>query len=179
MSRSKLAGIYAKAFADALGKDKGQKEVEALSSLCDLIEGHRGLKMMIDNVTIGPESKRAVLAELMRALDTPEKVQRLVEVVAKNRRLSHLASIKDEIRRVLEDRAGIVPIQLSTARRLTAAQKKSFETAVGKALSSKVRLEASEDESLIGGAVATVQSRVFDGSIRGRLNRMRRELIKE
>jgi F-type H+-transporting ATPase subunit delta len=54
------------------------------------------------------------------------------------------------------------------------AEKREFEAQVGKLTGKKVRARYGQDASLLGGAVVRVGSTIYDGSVKGQLERIER-----
>jgi len=110
---------------------------------------------------------------VLKALGAGDLVQRFVQVLARNRRLSLLPQMIAAWRQILAQARGEVTAQIVSATKLTKAQQKKIEEALAEALSGKVHIENEVDPSLIGGLVIKVGSRMIDTSIRTRLNTLK------
>jgi len=130
-------------------------------------------------VTLRPEKKLKVLRALATKGGLPTTTMRFLEVLARHDRLAILDSVEAAVRKKMDEQAGIQNVVLKTATPLEKDQVGQFGTEMGKVLNSKVRVKSQVHEELIGGGIAEVGSMVFDGSVKGRLNRLRRELVKE
>ncbi len=88
--------------------------------------------------------------------------------------LERLGDILDECDRLERDRAGILRAEIATARPLDDVRQAELarRLAAGRPLEISYR----EDPGLLGGFVARVGERVYDGSVAGRLARLRRRL---
>jgi F-type H+-transporting ATPase subunit delta len=64
-----------------------------------------------------------------------------------------------------------------SARRLDPDERRQMEQQAARLAGTQVRARFREDNSLIGGAVVRIGSTVYDGSVRGRLERMKQELM--
>ena len=76
----------------------------------------------------------------------------------------------------LDERLGFVSADVRSAHELTPAQRATLETQVGRLSGRKAKVKFSTDAALIAGVVARVGSTVYDGSVRGQLERLRTRL---
>ena len=93
-----------------------------------------------------------------------------------NRRLSllpEIAGLYDELRFEAER---VVKAKVTSAAALPAAELETIKAALRKRFGREVEVDASVDESLIGGAVIDAGDVVIDGSIRGKLERLQSAL---
>jgi F-type H+-transporting ATPase subunit delta len=66
---------------------------------------------------------------------------------------------------------------VTTARRLDDAERRHMEAQIAALAGSKVRATFEEDSGLVGGVVVRIGSTVYDGSVKGRLERLKEQLI--
>jgi F-type H+-transporting ATPase subunit delta len=76
----------------------------------------------------------------------------------------------------MDERLGFVRADVQSARELTPAQQASLEAQLSKLAGRQAKPRYSVDASLLGGVVAKVGSTVYDGSVRGQLDRLRTKL---
>jgi F-type H+-transporting ATPase subunit delta len=120
------------------------------------------------------ERKQAVLAELMPHL--PPTVSNFLGILAHRDRLDLIPQIVAAFRRLVNEYRGIVVADVTTAVRMDERQKTLIASRLGRRLGKTVVLEVHVDPSILGGVVAQVGDDVIDGSVRGRLERLRRTL---
>jgi F-type H+-transporting ATPase subunit delta len=77
----------------------------------------------------------------------------------------------------VDRRQGISEVEVISARRLDADERSQMEQQVARLAGNRVRARFREDNGLIGGAVVRIGSTIYDGSVRGRLDRMKQELV--
>ena len=65
-----------------------------------------------------------------------------------------------------------------TARKLTDVERLQLVADVGKLAGAEIDASFKQDPSILGGMVVRIGSTVYDGSVRGRLNRLKEELIR-
>ena len=119
---------------------------------------------------------RSVSASLDRPLVTAEAVRgvrNLVAVLIDHRRLPFLSRVIDQLEKELDARLGFTEAQMMSARELGASEKKVLESQIAKTSGKKVRATYSLDPSLLGGAVVRIGSTIYDGSVKGQLERIK------
>jgi F-type H+-transporting ATPase subunit delta len=172
---SSVASTYARAFADVvlgahLDADRSIAELRALASL--LAESSE-LQRVWDNPAIPAEQKRRVLDTIAGRDGFSKQVRNLVAVLIDHRRIHFLEPIIAQLEKELDARLGFAEAQITSARALGDAEKRELEAQVGKLTGKKVRARYGEDTSLLGGAVIRVGSTIYDGSVKGQLERLK------
>lgn len=118
------------------------------------------------------EERRAVLERVLPGLQLDKTVANFLRLLLDKRRIDGIAAIVREYRAFADTEANRVRATITSAEPLNAAElaeaRRSLEATTGKT----VILEAKIDRTLIGGVVAQVGSRVYDASIRSRLERL-------
>jgi F-type H+-transporting ATPase subunit delta len=141
-----------------------------------MIASSEDLRTTLSSPAVAPSKKRAVMKRLLEPMGLPEKVRNFVYVVIDHRRAHEFASIVDAYELLLDERLGFVAANISSAKELTDPQRQAIETQVSRLAGKKAKLKFSTDPALIGGVVARVGSTVYDGSVRGQLDRLRARL---
>jgi F-type H+-transporting ATPase subunit delta len=170
-----VASTYARAFADVVLSahlDAGgcTRQLRAISSL--LAESSQ-LRRVWENPAIPAEQKRRVLDVIAERDGISKQVRNLVAVLIDHQRINFLEPIIAQLEKELDARLGFAEAQITSARALSDAEKQEFETQVGKLTGKKVRARYGQDASLLGGAVVRVGSTIYDGSVKGQLERMK------
>jgi F-type H+-transporting ATPase subunit delta len=179
MSAKRVAIRYAKALIDVLSSNEALDQIESFQGFCNMVAANRELEAMFANVTINPKDKAGVAAALLEKWEAPETIKRFVSVLALNGRLDLLREVDEAVRRERDAELGISPVMLTCAVTPSREELDSFRKGMEQTLGCSVRLETREDPTILGGVVARVGSMIYDGSISGRLSRLRRELVKE
>jgi F-type H+-transporting ATPase subunit delta len=100
-----------------------------------------------------------------------------VAVLIQNRRVGALPEIARELERELNDRLGIVEAEVTTTRELSSSERQQLEAQLARMIGKKVRARYSQDAGIKGGAVIKVGSTIYDGSVKGRLQRLKEQLV--
>jgi F-type H+-transporting ATPase subunit delta len=170
-----VASTYARAFADVvlsahLDAERCTAELRAISTL--LAESSE-LRRVWENPAIPAEQKRRVLDVIAERDEVSLQVRNLVAVLIDHRRIHFLDPIIRQLEKELDARLGFAEAEITSARDLGSAEKREFEAQVGKLTGKKVRARYGQDASLLGGAVVRLGSTIYDGSVKGQLERIR------
>ena len=136
------------------------------------------LRRVLENPSIPGDRKRAVLDAITGRMGTTRQVRNFVAVVTDHRRLPLFSEILKQLQQELNDRQGFADAQVSTARLLSDGEKQMLEAEIVKMTGKKVRARYEQDASLLGGAVVQVGSTIYDGSVKGQLEKLREQLVE-
>lgn len=175
---SVVASRYGRALADVVvsANIDGATVLSALRQVESLIDGSAELRAALQSPAVSPARKRAVTQRIIAPMGLPDKVNNFVNVLIDHRRIKDLPHIADAFEQLLDERLGYVAADVRSAKELTVTQKSAIETQVSKLAGKKAKLKFSTDPALIGGVVARVGSTVYDGSVRGQLDRLKTKL---
>jgi len=173
-----VASTYARAFADVvfdthLDADRSLAELRAIAGL--LAESLE-LRRVWENPAIPADQKRRVLDAIAGGDGISVQVRNLVAVLIDHRRIHFLEPIIQQLEKELDARLGFAEARITSARALGDSEKREFEAEVGRLTGKKVRARYGQDPSLLGGAVVSVGSTIYDGSVKGQLERIREEI---
>jgi len=173
-----VAGRYARAFADVTVAHKldPEKTVREMSQLAGLIASNRELRNVLQNPSVAHAQKLRLLDAVMKLTGGSKLLRNFLAVLIDHKRIGNLAEVVAEFKRELDRRMGIAEARVSSARELSAAEKKSLEKQLGEITGMTVRASYSEDPALLGGVTVRLGSTIYDGSVQGRLQRMRAEI---
>jgi F-type H+-transporting ATPase subunit delta len=115
---------------------------------------------------------------LDRALgpDTVPQMRNLLPLIVRRRRVEMLPHIAREFRRLYNQRAGIVEATAISAAPLDGREVTALRSRLEQMTGGKVELATRVDESLLGGIQVRLGDQLIDGSVRGRLERLRNRL---
>jgi F-type H+-transporting ATPase subunit delta len=175
---SVVATRYARALVDVVFTTNadGAEVLSGLRAVQQMIAGSEELRIALSSPAVAPSKKRAVMGRLIDQMGLPEKVRNFIYVVVDHRRAHDFPSIVDAYELLLDERLGFVAADVRSANNLSDSQRQAIETQVSRLAGKKAKLKFSTDPALIGGVVARVGSTVYDGSVRGQLDRLRAQL---
>jgi F-type H+-transporting ATPase subunit delta len=175
-----VAGRYARALADLAGRDP--RHLEALAVEVDLLARVFGAEGRLPGFLASPKVKReekdALLATLAEKAKLSELTRRFLGVIVENGRLAALPDIAAAFGEIRDAALGIVPAETTVAVRLTEEEETALRSALEKLTGRKIRLSVSVDPEVLGGARTRIGSRVYDGTLRSRLETLRRRLAE-
>ena len=172
-----IAKRYAAALLDLAAQDNLVERVEKdLAELAAMIAGSKDLKSLIGNpLTNRVQQKQAVLA-LAEKAGFQKLSYNFLGVLADNRRLALLESVIAAFAAELKRRRGVAEATVETAYALSPAQTRALADALSKAMGSNVTLNVTVNKDLLGGMIVTAGSRMFDDSVRRKLERLQRAM---
>lgn len=170
---------YASAFADVVTAAKLDVTAidEKLTDFLATWSGSPELREFFENPAVPVNDKVAILDKLNAKLGMQKELRNLIAVLISNNRIAQVSSVAEGYRRLLQERMGIHPAEIVTARELDAKEREALLAEVGRLAGGKVEADFKLDASILGGTVVRIGSTVYDGSVRGRLDRLRDELI--
>ena len=170
-----VASTYSRAFAEVvLGAHlDADASIAELRSIASLLSESSELRRVWENPAIPAEQKRRVLDVIVERDGISKQVRNLVAVLIDHRRVHFLEPIIGQLEKELDARLGFAEAEITSARQLDDAEKREFEAQVGKLTGKKVRARYGQDASLLGGAVVRLGSTIYDGSVKGQLERLK------
>jgi F-type H+-transporting ATPase subunit delta len=167
--------MYARAlFEAAQGEGRLEQVAEALRAVAGGLDEVPELGSFLRNPQVDPAGKAGVLEELTAGAD--ELVRNFVRLVAEKGRAGEIAEMSVELDALVARAQNRLAVELQTAHELTDEEAASIVKTIEQASGREVEATRSVDPSLIGGIVLQVGSFRADGSVRGRLERLRQEL---
>jgi F-type H+-transporting ATPase subunit delta len=139
-------------------------------------DGSVELRTFFENPALPAVQKVAILDKLNAKLKLQKELRNLIAVLIDNNRIGHVADVAASYRQLLQQQLGIKPAEISTARELSAKEQAELVAEVSKLAGTKIDASFKLDPKMIGGAVVRIGSTVYDGSVRGRLERLKEVL---
>jgi F-type H+-transporting ATPase subunit delta len=167
--------VYANAlFEAALEKDKLEPVREQLREVVQAEAEVPELRELLRNPQLDPRARAAALQDVLG--DAEDLLRNFLLVLADKGRTGQLEEIAREFERLVAEHEGIVHAELTTAVELSDEEADKLLGQIEQASGRKVEATRRVDPDLIGGIVLQVGSHRLDASVRGRLERLRRQL---
>jgi F-type H+-transporting ATPase subunit delta len=176
---SVFAARYARALADVVLESK-LNPAEVLQQLNDFaatFAGSKELREVLLNPSLPTAKRVAILDAVNRRIGCGPKVRNFLAVLISRERLAALNEIVEEYRIEMNRRLEISDAEVLTARPLLDQERTKLEREVAELAGTRVNATFLEDKSLIGGAIVRIGSTIYDGSVRGRLERLKERLV--
>ena len=170
---SAVGARYAGALYE-LAEAKGQIDDAAnhLRTLQAMLRDSGDLRRMVASPVIGRDRQAKAMSALIERAGLSDLVRRFMGVVAANGRLSAIGEVIDSYLRLLATRRGEVTVEVQTAQPLDERQMQALGQALRPIVGEKVAFDVRVDSALLGGLVVKVGSRMFDSSLRTKLQRL-------
>lgn len=171
-----VARVYAQALLDlAIQNDNVGEIGDDLAAVSMLFEEDRTFREFFASPRLDPEAKKKVLQEALSSLVRP--VLGLLCVLVDKQRELVLDNIMDEFERFRDLREGRLHADVTSAQPLDSEQLADITSRLEKATGKKVLIHEKRDPGVLGGLIVKVGDKVIDGSLRRRLDRLRRSLV--
>jgi F-type H+-transporting ATPase subunit delta len=184
MPRTTAARRYADALFDLARRDATEDVwADALDAAAERL-GSQDVLRILENPAIPFQERlravRSVIGSGSLAADVgpvADRLANLAGLLLERRRVDQLAAIAREYRRLLDRHRGIVTAIVTSAAPLTTDEAAAVGARVEAMTGTTVRLRSEVDPALIGGLTIRIGDRLHDASVRGRLERLRNELL--
>jgi F-type H+-transporting ATPase subunit delta len=173
-----VANIYARAFADVVMARHldPARTLEEAEQIARFVRENEALREVWSAPSISSEDKRALLDRIVERAAISRVVRNFVAVLIDKQRTNFLDEIVGQFRQELNERLGFAEAEITTARSLTQQERSQMEQDLARAIGKKIRARYEQSRALLGGAIARVGSTVYDGSVKGQLERIRQQL---
>ena len=170
-----VPSTYARAFADVVfdAHLDAARAINGLRQIASLFSQSLELRRVWENPAVPADQKRKLLDAIVERESIERPVRNLVAVLIDHRRLPFLSRIIEQLEKELDARLGFTEAQISSARELAEAERRTLESQIAKTTGKKVRASYGLDPSLLGGAVVRIGSTIYDGSVKGQLEKIK------
>jgi F-type H+-transporting ATPase subunit delta len=176
---SAFVSRYARAFADVVASAKLDTAAidHQLTDFLATWDGSAELRELFANPAVAAPQKVAILDKLNAKLGLQRELRNLIAVLINNDRIAQIHEVAAGYRAELQERLGIRQAEIVTARELGEQERGILVAGVGKLAGSQIQATFKLDKNILGGTIVRIGSTVYDGSVRGRLERLREALI--
>ena len=174
MKNIPLCSRYAKAYVDlAIEKDELESAVKNSSSVFLYLEQNPQVAQKVFSPLVSREDK---IASLAKAVEGKKSIADMVSLVINKGRAEYLMDILSQVQELYDTIKNVCHVSVFTAVALSAEQEKSVEEKMKQATgATTVILHQSVDPSLLGGMKIVVDDRVWDGTVAGRLDEIKKK----
>ena len=132
------------------------------------------LRELLRNPQVDPRARAAALEDVLG--DADELLRNFLRLLSEKGRSGQIEEIHEEFERLAAVEERRLEVELTTAHELSDKEEREILKQIERASGLKVEARRSVDPDLIGGVVLQAGSMRVDASVRGRLERLRREL---
>jgi F-type H+-transporting ATPase subunit delta len=149
---------------------------EDLRSFEQALAASPELSIVLASPGISRPRKRAVVGRLVESLGLSRVSRNFLFVLIDHRRTADLSGIIDAFEKMVDERLGKLQVDVSSARGLDRQQQAALIERLEAMTGKRIVLNLAIDSELVGGLVVRLGSTVYDGSVRGQLEALGRQL---
>lgn len=180
ITSSAVVNRYANALVDIVVSERAGIDpagaVRQLRSFSDAALSTPTLRIILASPSVASARKRLVIRRIAEVLGLERIIINFLLVLSDRRRIAALADVIEAFELFLDERLGFVRAEVATPVELTPGQRERLSSELASLAGSQVRMRFVVDPNLIGGATARLGSKVYDGSVRGQLEKLQRRL---
>ncbi|MBK0326348.1 F0F1 ATP synthase subunit delta [Rhodobacteraceae bacterium F11138] len=166
-----IAARYATAIFEIAQENKNLDGLEtSLNDLASGLSDSADLRNLIQSPLISRADQEAAISAIAKKMELAPVLSQALALMAQKRRLFVVPQLISALREELALERGEVTADVVSAKALTKAQSEKLAATLKERVGKTVTINATVDESLIGGLVVKVGSKMIDTSIRSRLN---------
>ncbi len=148
---------------------------DELARFVEAYDGSEDLRNVLLNPSISLDERKSLVKTLALKLRLSSLTTNFTLLLLDKGRVDQVPAIGATFQRLADEKAGNVRAEVTSATTLNAMQVAKIKTTLGKLTGKKVIVNASVDETLLGGVVTRVAGKVYDGSLRAQLNAIRNQ----
>lgn len=171
---------YAHALAEVVASQKLDTKAteQQLADFLATMESSAELREVLENPSIPEPQKLKVLDGLKEKLGLSQAVRNFIAVLAHHQRLESFGEIIATYAALSDEEANVADVEVVSAHELAADSRATLEAQITKLVNGrKVSASYTQNAELLGGAIVTIGSTVYDGSVRGQLQQMKQRLL--
>ena len=173
MIEGRLSRRYAKALFELALEERREDEVgQEIDRFLTAYSGS-SLPAVLNNPAFPLGSRKNIIIEVSRGLQLSPLAVHFLSLLLERDRLSYLPSVASRYRRLLDEKKGRVEAVVVAPDPLAAATLERMREALGKVSGKEIILQQESDAGLIGGVVIQLEGKVYDGSVRTQIEKMR------
>jgi F-type H+-transporting ATPase subunit delta len=178
VSISIVARRYAQALLE-LGTEQGtlDKVVEEMSSAAEAWDASADFRNAIENPLVGHDAKKAVIGDVADGIGAGPVTRNTLLLLVDRRRMKTLPYLARTLRELADAKKGVIRAEVTTAAPLGDEYYAKLQAKLEKLTGQRVVVDKRTDPAIIGGVIARIGDRIFDGSLRTRLDTLRSALL--
>lgn len=147
-----------------------------LAAFTTTVESSAELHGLFASPAVPPDGKKAVLEAILEILKPSDAVANFLRLLLQNTRMHYIATVNRAFAAEVDRRMGVVNAEITSAHALTDAERRHLQERLQAVTGKSVNLSFKTDDALIGGVVTRIGSRIYDGSVRSKLDAYRRQM---
>ncbi|MES2906865.1 MAG: F0F1 ATP synthase subunit delta [Pseudomonadota bacterium] len=174
---SGVAGRYARSLFELADEAKSIDAVSSeLASLKKALNDSRDLKAFVESPLLSAGEQISALKQILDKAGVKDLTAKFVQLLAQNRRLNLLSETISGFEKLVAQSKGLTGAEVTSAEPLSENQLGAIKAALKESTGKDVEIETRVDQSLIGGLVVKLGSRMLDTSLKTKLSSMKTAL---
>ncbi|HEY1372075.1 MAG TPA: ATP synthase F1 subunit delta [Candidatus Binatia bacterium] len=176
MIEGSLSRRYAKAlFQLAVAENREDAVAGELAQFAEVF-AQPELNHVLNDPAFSRQRRKNVVAEIARALQLSSLLTHFLELLVERDRVSFLPGIVERYRRMLDEKKGQAEARVVAANPLDDGDLQRLRESLEKISGKKIIVQQESDASLIGGVVVQLEGKIYDGSVRTQLEKMKKQV---
>jgi len=174
-----VASRYARALVEVVLKQKidPASAVEQVNAVVDAVRESAELRKVWESPAIPADQKRGLLDAVVSYTGASRPVRNFFAVLIDHQRIPMLRQIARQFEVELNAQLGFAEAEVTSARPLSDNEKQELESRVAVMTGRKIKARYVADPGLLGGLRVQVGSTIYDGSVRGQLQKLKEQLM--
>lgn len=170
---------YAKALINLAGSNKNISAIgDQLSEIAETYNEIKAVRSVILEPKLNKTKKMAFIGEVVNKMKCDPLLNKYCRYLVSRNRFEIISDISSAYKKIASQKLGVATANVTVAREPSQKEKANLEDKLSKYTGKKVTLSIKVDESILGGAITSIDSLVLDGSIKNRLNLIRETISK-
>jgi F-type H+-transporting ATPase subunit delta len=170
---------YATALIDTAAKAQSIDSIEKdIHDLGAMLAASDDMQIFVTSPLIAQAEQAAAMAAIADKAGFNALTKNFLQTLIANRRLPMLAAALKAVQAEISKRRGEVEAQIQSAVALSPDQTKDLQAAISQALGMNVAMNVTVNKDLIGGLVVQVGSTLVDASVKNKIERLSRAMMR-
>lgn len=173
-----IASRYARALVEVVLEQHIDTDsaIQQLNIIVDAVKDSSQLRKVWESPAVPAQQKRGLLDAIVAQTGASRPIRNFLAILIDHQRIPMLERITRQFVVELDAQLGFAQAEVSSARPLSDLEKGRLEQQVGRMTGKKVRVRYDSDPALLGGVMVRLGSTVYDGSVRGQLQKLKEQL---
>ena len=172
-----IAEVYARALFEAASEAGALDRVhDELGQFADTLDEDRNLQMFLFSPYFSSEEKKDGIGRIVT--DADERTVNFLELLAERHRMPAIFRVRRDFDALWAEENKLLPVSVTSAVELDDALVSDIGKRIEEQAGRRVELSSSVDPDLLGGLVVRVGNMVLDASLRNRLERLRKQVLR-
>src|SRR3954466_579248 len=172
-----IAQVYARSLFEVAKENDELDEIhDQLGEFADTLDKSRELQVFFFSPYFSSEEKKDGIDKVIEGAN--EHFLNFLKLVAERHRVPAIFRIRREFDELWRQENRLLEVRVTSAKPLDDDVRRSIGQRIEEQTGQRIDLDANVDPDVIGGLVLRVGNKVMDASVRGRLERLRREVAR-